>query len=122
MASKRQRLGLGLPFGPASAASAESLNSNFGVDGVVFVEGSAGTQAVLTCGGAKLELFLYGAHTTSWVCEGKERLWMSGLSKVDGSAPIRGGVPIAFPQFATQGPLPLHGFARSARPALAPPT
>lgn len=29
-----------------------------------------------------------------------------------GSKPIRGGIPLAFPQFADQGPLKLHGFAR----------
>eukprot|EP01051_Picozoa_sp_SAG22_P010203 SAG22_NODE_903_length_6590_cov_2.976121_3_plen_324_part_00 len=102
-----------MPLGPpAGGVSESSLNETFGRDGVTFTEGSAGTKAILTAGGAKLEVFLFGAHTISWQVGGKERLWMSSLSKVDGSAPIRGGVPIAWPQFATQGPLPLHGFAR----------
>jgi len=79
---------------------------------------SMGTVVVLRCGGAKARLSLFGAHLLSWkdgtTGEDEERLWMSGLSALDGSAPIRGGVPIAFPQFADQGPLPLHGFARTA--------
>jgi len=59
----------------------------------------------------------FGAHIVSWMAPSvdkapKERLWMSSLSCVDGSAPIRGGIPIAWPQFADNGPMKLHGFAR----------
>lgn len=91
------------------------LNAAVGTDGVVFVDATEGlgAKAVVTCGGAKAELWTFGAHTVSWQVDGVERTWMSGLSKMDGTAPIRGGVPLAFPQFADQGPLPLHGFART---------
>jgi len=91
------------------------LNAAVGTDGVVFVDASEGlgAKAVVTCGGAKVEVWTFGAHTVSWQVDGVERTWMSGLSKMDGSAPIRGGVPLAFPQFADQGALPLHGFART---------
>ena len=76
---------------------------------------------------AECRLFLFGAHITSWrvfksagrgadpvglAPPGQEMLWMSSLSPVDGSAPIRGGIPIVFPQFADTGPMKLHGFAR----------
>ena len=60
---------------------------------------------------------LFGAHITSWTTIGAaglpvERLWMSSCLAMDGSAPIRGGIPIAWPQFANDGALPLHGFVR----------
>ena len=38
---------------------------------------------------------------------------MSKESAFKPGSPIRGGIPIAFPQFAN-GPLPLHGFARTS--------
>ena len=95
----------------------QALNLQFAhrnFDGVVFfsAEGAPSAKARLRCGSATAEVYLYGAHCVSWKLGDTERLWMSSLSKLDGSAPIRGGVPLAFPQFATQGPLPLHGFAR----------
>lgn len=66
----------------------------------------------------RLVLSTFGAHVTSWTTSENngatwtEHLWMSTLSALDGSAPIRGGIPIAFPQFADSGPMKLHGFAR----------
>lgn len=75
--------------------------------------------------GATCELTRFGAHIVSWKAAVPggglapvERLWMSSLSALDGSAPIRGGIPIAWPQFADLGSLPLHGFARELRWAL----
>ena len=67
------------------------------------------------------KLFAYGAHITSWIINNStnidiptpiEQLWMSSISSLDGKAPIRGGIPIAFPQFADNGKMKLHGFAR----------
>jgi glucose-6-phosphate 1-epimerase len=56
----------------------------------------------------------YGAHVVSWVpTGGDERIFLSGKSAMDKRAPIRGGVPIVFPQFATYGPLPHHGLVRT---------
>jgi glucose-6-phosphate 1-epimerase len=40
-------------------------------------------------------------------------LYLSPLSAGEG-APIRGGVPVLFPQFNDEGPLPKHGFVRTA--------
>lgn len=61
------------------------------------------------------KIYTFGAHVVSFQVDGKEKLWMSTLSCMDGSGPIRGGIPIAFPQFADEGPLKqLHGFVRES--------
>lgn len=70
----------------------------------------------LTAGdGARADIYLHGAHVTSWIPAGEpvDRLFVSDRAVFADDAPIRGGVPVCFPQFADQGPLPLHGFARS---------
>jgi len=69
---------------------------------------------VLTSEGASVTIALYGATITHWSHALAPRaLWMSSLSAKGRTGPIRGGVPISFPQFANQGPLSLHGFART---------
>jgi glucose-6-phosphate 1-epimerase len=54
-----------------------------------------------------------GAHLLSWQVDGREQLYMSPLAILDGTTPIRGGVPVCFPQFNMRGDLPKHGFART---------
>lgn len=56
----------------------------------------------------------FGAQVLSWVAGGRERLFLSPRAVLDGSAAIRGGIPVCFPQFNTRGPLPKHGLARRA--------
>ncbi|KAL9115329.1 MAG: hypothetical protein Q9227_000650 [Pyrenula ochraceoflavens] len=63
---------------------------------------------------------LYGATVTSWtLADGEEQLFLSKAAKLDGSKPIRGGVPLVFPVFGpppsdhATSRLPQHGFARS---------
>jgi glucose-6-phosphate 1-epimerase len=64
--------------------------------------------------GARAEVYLHGAHVTSWspALDGADRLFLSSRSGFGPGAAIRGGIPVCFPQFAAQGPLPNHGFAR----------
>jgi glucose-6-phosphate 1-epimerase len=66
--------------------------------------------------GASAEVHLHGAHVTSWrpALSGDERLFLSARSGFHGTAAIRGGIPVIFPQFASEGPLPKHGFARTS--------
>ena len=56
---------------------------------------------------------LFGAHLVSWnTADGKEHLFCSASSALDGSSAIRGGVPVIFPQFNERGHGMRHGFAR----------
>ncbi|KAI6007410.1 galactose mutarotase-like domain-containing protein [Pisolithus albus] len=74
--------------------------------------------------GSSVELLLFGATVTSWKTgsqrntEPTERLFLSSRAVLDGSKPVRGGIPIVFPCFGPpihpeHSRLPQHGFARS---------
>jgi len=72
--------------------------------------------------GESVEVLLHGATVTSWKsANGVENLWLSEKAVLDGSKPVRGGIPVVFPNF---GPPPKdhatsknaqHGFARNTR-------
>lgn len=65
--------------------------------------------------GSTATITLHGAHVVSWTdAQGLERLYLSPTSRYEAGQAIRGGVPVIFPQFSTRGPLPRHGFARTA--------
>ncbi|KQT14196.1 D-hexose-6-phosphate mutarotase [Ramlibacter sp. Leaf400] len=64
--------------------------------------------------GSRVVVSRYGGHVLSWTAGGRERLYLSGSAVADGRQPIRGGVPVCFPQFASRGALPKHGFARTS--------
>lgn len=67
-----------------------------------------------TRAGARAVVSLFGGQVLSWApAQGEERLYLSDKAVFDGHTPIRGGVPVCFPQFAGQGALPKHGFARN---------
>jgi glucose-6-phosphate 1-epimerase len=64
--------------------------------------------------GAEAEVYLHGAHLTSWrPAGGEEALFLSDAAVFAPGEPIRGGVPVVFPQFSGEGPLPKHGIART---------
>jgi glucose-6-phosphate 1-epimerase len=64
-------------------------------------------------GGDSALIALQGAQVLSWVSRGQERLFVSPRAAHDGHTPIRGGIPVCFPQFNQRGPLVKHGFART---------
>ena len=97
----------------------QSLCEQFKVPGLHFEAGQGGlTKAVIATPVASGEIYLHGAHVTSWQPAGHEPvLWMSRSSLFQSGKPIRGGVPICFPWFgphASDPSAPAHGFARTA--------
>ncbi|KAL2827425.1 class II aldolase/adducin N-terminal [Aspergillus cavernicola] len=76
-------------------------------------------QATLPTG-ESVTVHRYGATVISWkLANGEEQLWLSDAAALDGSKPIRGGIPVVFPVFGPPPqnhkttPLPQHGFARN---------
>lgn len=48
--------------------------------------------------GESVEILLYGATVVSWKsADGKENLFLSSKAHLDGSKPVRGGIPLVFP-------------------------
>lgn len=68
----------------------------------------------------KVEVLNFGATVFDWKVAGQSNLWLSEGAKLDGSKPVRGGIPLVFPRFGPPGhhlptdKLPQHGFARNA--------
>ena len=67
---------------------------------------------------------MYGATVISWKSPSvaspdvKERFFVSAKAALDGSKPVRGGIPVVFPAFGApihpdHAKLSQHGFARS---------
>lgn len=48
--------------------------------------------------GESVHVLLHGATVTSWKdASGDEKLWLSEGAVLDGSAAVRGGIPVVFP-------------------------
>ncbi len=97
------------------ATALRTIVEKYSIDNhLEFRETSSGlTQArLLHDSGGSTELYLYGAHVTSWkTAGGSELLFLSREAIFHKGTAIRGGIPLIFPQFG-DGPLPKHGFAR----------
>lgn len=65
--------------------------------------------------GSRAEVHLYGATVTSFYAANEPHrnvLFLSAKALLDGSKPIRGGIPLVFPVFGAVEGFPNHGFAR----------
>ncbi|MCX5662435.1 MAG: D-hexose-6-phosphate mutarotase [Planctomycetota bacterium] len=98
--------------------SLEQLNTQFALPGLLQFESGQGglTRVAITTPHAEAQVYLHGAHVTSFVQSGKPpMLFLSGKSWFEDGKPIRGGVPLVFPWFGAhpdRAELPAHGFAR----------
>ncbi|KAB1214470.1 putative glucose-6-phosphate 1-epimerase [Morella rubra] len=93
--------------------------SNTSSGEMVFVEHTKGVHGLpkiilREVRGFSAEVYLYGAHVTSWKNEHREELlFLSSKAIFNPPKAICGGIPICFPQFGIQGALEHHGFARN---------
>src|SRR6185436_16139024 len=86
------------------------------------VPGKNGMSTVLLShpSGSSADVYLNGAHVTSWIpAGGREVLFMGKTANFAPGDPIRGGIPVIWPQFSNLGALPQHGFARKSEWQLA---
>lgn len=102
----------GLRAAPVSPEEGSAVVSGFFL-------GQPGLRLRLPCGDTAW-VALQGAQVLSWVASGRERLYLSPKTLLDGQSAIRGGVPVCFPQFNQRGPLPKHGFVRNLPWAVVP--
>lgn len=95
------------------------LDRRYGIPEIAkVVAGNGGlAKVVITTLDAQGEMYLHGAHVTSWKPKGVEEvLFVSAKSRWEEGRAIRGGVPICFPWFADKAndpKAPAHGFART---------
>ncbi|MGJ3507613.1 D-hexose-6-phosphate mutarotase [Enemella sp. A6] len=87
------------------------------ISGLTLAEGRGGLPKLdIDVPGGTAELYLQGAHLTSWIPTGHDPvLWVADHAEFAEGKAIRGGVPLCFPWFGP-GPdgnmRPSHGFAR----------
>jgi glucose-6-phosphate 1-epimerase len=95
----------------------DSLQAEFGIPDSVSLSTGRGDLAkvnLIHSSGASAEVYLHGGHVVSWKNRsGEELFFVSRESCFLPDRPIRGGIPIIFPQFGG-GVLPAHGIARTS--------
>ncbi|XP_023005855.1 putative glucose-6-phosphate 1-epimerase [Cucurbita maxima] len=98
-----------------SAASAAAI-ANSPIGSVEFTTDSNGLEKVILRGPRRssAEVLLYGGQVLSWKNKlGEELLFVSTKAVFAPPKPIRGGIPICFPQFLNNGMIERHGFVRT---------
>jgi glucose-6-phosphate 1-epimerase len=97
----------------------EELNQRFAIAGVAQITaGNGGLPRVsVSTPAATAEIYLHGAHLTSWRPAGSEEvIFLSKKSQFEPGRAIRGGIPVCFPWFRNKvddPKAPSHGFVRT---------
>jgi glucose-6-phosphate 1-epimerase len=97
----------------------EELNQRFAIPGVAQITaGNGGLPRVsVSTPAATAEIYLHGAHLTSWRPAGSEEvIFLSKQSQFEPGRAIRGGIPVCFPWFRNKvddPKAPSHGFVRT---------
>ena len=103
----------------APALDLQQLNDSFAIPGIAqIVPGNDSQPKIrITSAAATAEIYLHGAHLTSWTpAGGEEVIFLSSKAQYQEGKAIRGGVPICFPWFnaKTDDPkAPSHGLVRT---------
>jgi len=97
----------------------DALNRRFGIPGVAQIIPGKGwlPNLRITAPSASAEIYLHGAHLTSWApTNAEEAIFLSEHSHWQDGQAIRGGIPICFPWFRAKSDdpkAPAHGFVRT---------
>jgi glucose-6-phosphate 1-epimerase len=97
----------------------DRLNDRFAIPGLAqILPGENGLPKIkVTSSTASAEIYLHGAHLTSWIpADFEEVVFLSERAVFQEGKAIRGGVPICFPWFnakADNPQAPSHGFVRT---------
>lgn len=104
---------------PNQPLDIDALNGRFAIPGIAkIIPGNSGLPKVqIAAPQASAEIYLHGAHLTSWVPSGAEEvIFLSEKAQFQDGKAIRGGVPICFPWFNAKQDdpkAPSHGFVRT---------
>jgi glucose-6-phosphate 1-epimerase len=97
----------------------QELNERFAIPGVAQIVAGHGNlpKIEITTPLAKAEIYLQGAHLTSWhPADTEEVIFLSEHALWEKGRAIRGGIPLCFPWFrgkADNAKAPAHGFVRT---------
>ena len=100
-------------------ANIDELNRRYAIPGAAQI--TAGNNGLLrvaiTTPASTGEIYLHGAHLTSWrPAGGEEVIFLSQRSQFEPGKAIRGGIPVCFPWFRNKvddPKAPSHGFVRT---------